>query len=364
MRSYWEKNQFSFFNNIVIGSGLAGLFTALNLKQKFPNERVLILSKGWIGRGASTKNAGFACMGSITELEDDLSHSSEEEIITLFEMRYKGLQIMRQELGNVPIGYEDNGSYELLENANDLAKIKRWNKALQFIERKDAFSVANMNKFSFKGFAAAIQNELEGSIDTGKMIYTLLQKVQSLGVEFMQQTELNAFEKIGDRYVLQTSQDIQLSCERLILCTNAFTKELLPTLDIKPGRGQVIITKPIENLPIKGIYHFDQGYYYFREIDGRVLFGGGRQLDIEGEETHQLGGNKLILEDLKRKLKENILPHIAFEIDYSWSGIMAFHENKKPICKEVQDNLFVLAGFGGMGVALAPFMAKELVGKI
>ncbi|MBK8328991.1 MAG: hypothetical protein IPL09_05865 [Bacteroidetes bacterium] len=46
---------------------------------------------------------------------------------------------------------------------------------------------------------------------------------------------------------------------RLLVCVNAFGTDLLPELDVKPGRGQVLITKPIEGLKFKGIFHFDKG---------------------------------------------------------------------------------------------------------
>ncbi len=63
-----------------------------------------------------------------------------------------------------------------------------------------------------------------------------------------------------------------LHCDNLCICTNAFTKQLLPDVDVTPGRGQVVITKPVDGLRFKGIYHFDKGYYYFREIDGKEYY--------------------------------------------------------------------------------------------
>ena len=58
---------------------------------------------------------------------------------------------------------------------------------------------------------------------------------------------------------------------------------------MQPARAQVLITKPIKNLQIKGTFHLDKGYYYFRNIDNRILFGGGRNLDFKTEETSEFG---------------------------------------------------------------------------
>ncbi|MDP4601126.1 MAG: FAD-dependent oxidoreductase, partial [Polaribacter sp.] len=66
--SYWElKEWFSNIDFTIVGSGIIGLNCALQLKKKHPNARILILEKGILPQGASTKNAGFACFGSLSE---------------------------------------------------------------------------------------------------------------------------------------------------------------------------------------------------------------------------------------------------------------------------------------------------------
>lgn len=371
MFSYWEKKHFTKYDSVIIGAGLAGLFSAINLARKFPMERILVLDKEMFP-AASTKNAGFACMGSITELEDDLKHSTRDDIISLFEKRYLGLQIMRSELGDESIGYLDrkhdleDGSYELLhqKDLHALDKIEEWNKHLFSIANKNAFSAGDISTKHFKGFFGMIVNELEGEIDTGKMYNTLKMKARSMGIEIMLNTGVTSFEKNGTSYAILLENDFVLNTKRLILCTNAFTETMLPEYKIVPARAQAIIVKPEKHPLFAGTYHFDKGYYYFRQIDGLVLFGGGRNIDIEIETTNTLGANEEILNDLETKLREQILPYVPFDILYNWSGIMGKNLTKEPIAKQVDDHLFVLAGFGGMGVALAPYMARELTKSI
>ena len=72
------------------------------------------------------------------------------------------------------------------------------------------------------------------------------------------------------------------------VATNGFAKELLQIKGVKPARAQVLITKPIKNLKLKGAYHYKQGYYYFRNINDRILFGGGRDLDPKTETTTKI----------------------------------------------------------------------------
>ena len=82
--SYWEKKEW--FNNIdtlIIGSGIVGLCSAIEILKKNPHQNLLILEKGFLPQGASTKNAGFACFGSPTEILDDLKNLTEKEVISL-----------------------------------------------------------------------------------------------------------------------------------------------------------------------------------------------------------------------------------------------------------------------------------------
>mgnify|MGYP006186273173 CR=1 FL=1 len=79
--SYWElKNWFTNVDYTIVGSGIVGLHTALRLRERFPVAKILILEKGMLPQGASTKNAGFACFGSLSEIIDDLKSHSEEEV--------------------------------------------------------------------------------------------------------------------------------------------------------------------------------------------------------------------------------------------------------------------------------------------
>ena len=74
MFSYWEyKNWITDIDFAIVGSGIVGLNCALALREKYPSASILVLEKGILPQGASTKNAGFACFGSLSELLDDLN---------------------------------------------------------------------------------------------------------------------------------------------------------------------------------------------------------------------------------------------------------------------------------------------------
>ena len=365
MLSYWEKKSFTNYDIVIIGSGITGLSTAISLKEKDTSLHIVVLEKGLLPTGASTKNAGFACVGSLTEILDDLKNNTGQEVIELVNLRKQGLEILRKRLGDTNIGYKENGSYELLFDENDqcLQELEAVNKMLFPLFEKNIFQVIN-NNFGFSTkVKKVIESKAEGEIDTGKMMRALLQKAYSLGIEV--KTGFDVQEIIEkDNKVEIVNNQLTLKAKKVCVCTNAFTPKFFPNINVKPGRGQVLITKPIENLKFKGIYHFDEGYYYFRIIDQRILFGGGRNVDFDAETSDKFELNKKIQADLEEKLRTIILPNQAYEVDHRWAGIMAFGETKKPIIEQVSQKIYAAVKFGGMGIAIgskAGEMLSELV---
>lgn len=371
MLSYWEQQSFVSYNHIVIGAGIVGLSTAIELKDKYPAHSVLVLERGLLPTGASSRNAGFACMGSLTEILDDSQYADEAEIVKLYDWRKRGLELLRNRLGDAAIGYKANGSYELIGD-NELPaldKIDYINNLLQPVTKLPAFKLVNdkIDAFGFgkQAVKALVENTCEGELHSGMMMRALTNYALAKGIEIKTGAEVCRFYEEEKQVVVQLADPVRddmlmLHCDTLSICTNAFTKQLLPNVDVVPGRGQVVITEPIQGLKFKGVYHFDKGYYYFREIDGRVLLGGGRNLDFEGEATTDFSLTELIQKDLEEKLRTVILPDKDFVIAQRWAGIMAFGKTKQPIVTAFSNRVYGAFRMGGMGVALGSDVGRSL----
>ena len=363
--SYWEiKNWLSNIDYTIVGSGIVGLNCALQLKQRFPNSKILILEKGILPQGASTKNAGFACFGSLSEIIDDLKQHSEDEVLDLIRQRISGLQLLRKTLGDEAIGYQNLGGYELFLDSDDtlfnscIDRQEYINQFLQPLFNTKVFSFKE-NNLGFKNIKSKYCfNSFEGQIDTGKMMNALLYKVQSLGIKILNNCTVETFSEDLNSVKLNTNQ-FELSTQKLFIATNGFAKQFnIP--EVQPARAQVLITKPIENLPIRGTFHLDEGYYYFRNIDNRILLGGGRNLDFKTEATTTFGESEIIQNKLEELLKTTIVPQTNFEIDHRWSGIMGVGKQKKAIVKQLSDNVFCGVRLGGMGIAIGSTIGKQL----
>ncbi|MGK4566402.1 NAD(P)/FAD-dependent oxidoreductase [Flavobacterium sp. 3HN19-14] len=367
--SYWEiKNWFTTIDFTIVGSGIVGLHCALRLRERFPESRILILEKGMLPQGASTKNAGFACFGSISEILDDLKSHSEEEVISLIQKRWSGLHLLRKKLGDVTIDFKPYGGYELFLKEDEssfsecMARIPFINEIIKPIFKADVFN-KQIDRFGFGGIHEySIYNPFEAQIDTGNMMQALLKLAISENILILNQQTVDAFHD-KENGVEVNIGDFSFTTKKLLFATNAFASELTKGA-VKPARAQVLITKPIENLDIKGTFHLDRGYYYFRNIGDRILFGGGRNLDFETETTTEFGQTQIVQNKLERLLKEVILPGRDFEIEHRWSGIMGMGSSKNPIVEQLSQNVYCGVRLGGMGVAIGSLIGTELADLI
>jgi gamma-glutamylputrescine oxidase len=365
--SFWEQDRY--FNKVdvcIIGSGIVGLNAALHLKKKSPTLSILVLERGFLPTGASTKNAGFACYGSVSELNDDLLRHTEAEVFALVEKRWKGLKRLRKNVGDEALDYKGYGGFEVFTDektfVNCSDKIAYFNSALARITGiKQVYKVTDKKIASqgLKGFSHMILNTGEGQIDTGKMMDALSEKARKAGVKILYGIGIASFESLGTGVRIDTDLKFSFPAKRLLIATNGFAKQLLPELVVEPARAQVLVTSPVKGLKLKGAFHYDKGFYYFRNIGNRVLLGGGRNLDFKTEETDAFGLTEKVQQKLEELLKNNILPGAVYSIEQRWSGIMGIGPQKSSIIKEVKKNIFCAVRMGGMGIAIGSLVGED-----
>ncbi len=362
--SFWERSIYTDgIDFTIVGAGIVGMSTALHLRKAHPKAKILLIERGYLPTGASTKNAGFACFGSPTELKDDLNKMNEHAVWETVAMRLQGLEELFALVNPSRIDFETSGSWDIIrEDDTELTPdfLDYLNEQLyQISGEKKVYSEdqLKMKESGFNGVKTSYYNRLEGSIHTGKLITELHQSCVMEGIHFLFGVNVLSFDSQISRVDVETSMGV-LSTTNLLICTNAFAKEYLT--DIQAARAQVLVTKPIPNLHIRGTFHFDAGYYYFRNIENRILFGGARNLDFSGETTTEFETTKLIQDQLSTELSQFILPNTPFDIDYSWSGIMGIGSEKKPIIKKTNKNIAFGVRMGGMGVAIGASVGKQL----
>ncbi|MBL1222870.1 FAD-binding oxidoreductase [Chryseobacterium sp. L7] len=368
MKSIWELETFYRKRDIVIiGAGFSGLWTAVSIKEQYPEKSVLIIERSPVPLGASTRNAGFACFGSLTEVIADAQKMGWEKTLELVKMRFEGLRKIRQYFNNDDIDFDLTGGYEILNNDEPLQQLDIVNEKLKTITGLDKTYVLNQGKIKEFGLGKSeflIENPCEGSLHSGKLLQKLLEKCYELKVEFLFGTEVKSIDENADEVNIHLSKTLSVKADKIIYCTNAFSSKFLEKEEIIPARGQILLTEPIGNLKLKGTFHYDEGFYYFRNLGNRILLGGGRNQDFKTEETTSFETTEFLQNHLEAFLKEVILPDQEVKIAFRWSGIMAMGSEKTPIVKQLSNRQFCAVRLSGMGVALAPKIGEMMAGMV
>lgn len=259
--SYWDVTSELDAEFVIIGAGIVGLTCAIALKHAEPQSRVIVVERGALPSGASSRNAGFACFGSLTEILRDIELVGVESAVSHVKDRWEGLIALRKLLGDEAIGFSQTGNYELIEQdmMPKLQHMDEINNLLFPIFGDKVFVRVDelIEKFGFARthISALVRNRFEGQIDSGKMMQSLRHKAQSLGITVRYGTKaarpINNTKGIVQIPVTDSvNHTVTINAYAAAICTNGFTSELLPNYRIKPGRGQILVTAPLKS-PVK-----------------------------------------------------------------------------------------------------------------
>lgn len=362
--SFWEQDALCDADFIVIGAGLIGLQVALQIRQRASQARVMVLERGILPSGASTRNAGFACFGSLSEILADVRSMGSDAALALVAKRQQGLVRLRALLGDEAIGYEDAGGHELILRhqrmlLNDVDEV---NRLLQPVFGAAVFhpmKEAPGNRGFGDPVDTVLSNAFEGQLHSGMTMRALRALAAAEGVEIINGVEVIRLHEEDRSVRIETAHGIDFRAGQVAVCTNAAIPQLLPGLQIEPARGQILLTAPIPALPWRGAYHMDEGYFYFRNLGDRVLLGGARHLAFSDERSFEMKTSEVIQNALEDVLRKIILPGQEVAIEQRWAGIMGFSPDKQALVRRVGQRRLAAFGCNGMGVALSPMVAQE-----
>lgn len=359
--SYWE---FDFYlKNIdfaIIGGGIVGMSSAYHLKRKFPNARIVVVERDFFSAGASSRNAGFACFGSPTEILSDAQVNGWESVLKTIQNRYMGLQALQDIIPMSKMDGCQNGGVEIFES-HESDKFDSTMEQLPDLNCRvnDVLGFSPYQKksepFGLTNIIGAIGIDREGMIHPGKMLAQWQKINRELGIEILYGLNIESVDVASGAFQIR-GRWIQPS--RLVVCTNGLTPGLISGLGVIPARNQVLVTNEILEKPWNQTFHLREGYVYFRNVGRRVLIGGGRDLFRDQEATLLLEET----ENVKHYLHETIQRLLGrkVEIEHHWSGIMGMGNSKGPIIQSLSEKTYVAVRMGGMGVAIGTWVGQEL----
>tara|TARA_Y100001936_G_scaffold33789_1_gene31827 strand:+ start:1081 stop:2154 length:1074 start_codon:yes stop_codon:yes gene_type:complete len=354
--------------NVIIGSGVYGLSTAIELVDKGMDVSIIdsnnddIASKNALGR----LDPIFKGSGSSVKLENNNSTQRPKDQrnlalksfnlhIDYYEKYYNGTPY-EYEFKNIP-------TLQIL-NKNDVRVLKN-----EFEEiNKNGFKVSILGsneeiKNHVPNISKYINNAaiVEGTrfIDAKSFIYSLKRRLIDLGGNYIQ----NKAEKINiEKKEITLSDSSKYDYDKLIICAGPWTNELLSTLnkkiDMYPAKGEII---KIEKLSSRLNYHLHGSCSIVERSDGLIWIAATHnEYEFNSEKT------KKAEKELIKKASE-IIPEISElkKIDHT-ACVRPSTKNGMPIVTEVIDSsdVYVATGGGGWGIMQCFYIGKLVLDLI
>ena len=351
----------------VIGGGLTGISSAINLSKK--GYSVILCEARKIGWGASGRNGGQLGIGMRKDqftIEKKLGLRHAKELWSL------GLEAVEDVKNLIKENEIDchlvNGvmSTACFEKDIDEYKfeIEHMAKNYDFEGYKFFNKEKIREEINSKMYLAGLLNSGSYHLNPLKLTLGLAKVAQKNKVKIFENTPIEKIREEGDRVQVMSKKGL-IRANQVVVACNGYLDSILGSKKNKfmPINNYVVATEPLGEKRarelIKNNYavcdtRFIIDYYRFSE-DWRMIFGGGETF------TSNFVKNATSFVS-KRMIK--VFPQLQnVKIDYSWGGTLAITVNRLPHFGTLMNNKVSYAfGYSGHGLALS-VLAGKLIGE-
>ena len=349
---------------LIVGGGITGICLAYTLADQ--GASVALLDAGPLAGGASGRNAGFLMVAPAEPYNEQIALWGRPGAKAVLECGRRSHQRVRAliEAHGIACDYRANGSLRLTRTEEEAEDIRASLAAL----KSDGFPMLELPlshavpPHAVERFTASFVTLEDGELHPVWFLHALAAEAGRKGARLFGGSAVTGAAWRGGVWEARTERGIARA-RTLVLATNAWTPRLCPALTplIAPRRGQMVATAPLarEVAPRPTYAHW--GYHYWRQTsDGRLLMGGWRELDPDGETGFDAVTTEPIQAAIERGLSE-LVPE-GTTIERRWAGIMAFARDGRPLVGwlDAEHHLALCGGYTGHGLAMAPACALDL----
>jgi glycine/D-amino acid oxidase-like deaminating enzyme len=333
----------------IVGGGVTGCACALRLAEG--GKRVRLFEAREIAGGASGRNGGFALRGGAPAYDVARRELGADRARSLWVLTERYLDRLEQLAGDA---FRRTGSLGLAADAGERGELEAEYEAL----REDGFAVEwrdELREPLAGRFDGAIFHPPDGSLQPARWVRRLAARAVEAGAELREHDRVESLDTLG--------------ADEVVIATDGYTHGLVPELDaaIKPTRGQVVVTEPLEPRVFPCPHYARHGYDYWQQTpEGRLVAGGFRDKAPDHEYTAEETTTPLIQGHLERFATE--LLGEAPRIEHRWAGIFGTTADRLPLVGRLpgREHLWVAAGYSGhgnvMGLACGELVAGAILG--
>jgi glycine/D-amino acid oxidase-like deaminating enzyme len=331
----------------VIGGGIAGTSLLWHLGRKRID--CVLVEQHHIAWGASGRNAGFLLAGVASSYVEAVRTYGREKAREVWEITNENHDRMLEAVRGQDVGHRRLGTAILPGDDEERA---------QLVESEQLLSE---DGFESRWDGTQLVNPRDGECNPAALVGALARQARPGAIrEGIAVTGLES-RRHG---VIVSAGKAQCEAGVVVLATNAYSAQLVPSVKIQPTRAQMLATAPeskeLVDLPVYSYY----GFRYWRQLkSGEVLVGGWRDTSLETEKTFDDEPSAEIQDRLERAARDL---GAKGQVTHRWAGTMGFTESGLPLAGPVEGmpNVYICAGFTGHGMGFAFMTAKSVAEQI
>ena len=349
---------------LIVGGGVTGITLAYTLAEQ--GVLVGLLEAGELAGAASGRNAGFLLAAPAEPYAERIALWGREGARAVLHVGRRTHQRVRQLVQTLGIDcdYQQTGSLRLTRTPEETEDLRASLPEL----RHDGFPMREIPvsdavpAHAVSAFDAAFEVPEDGQFHPVRFLHALAEEAIRRGARLHVRTPVQSARWQGGLWEVQAGGHVARA-RTLVLATNAFTPRLLPHLSalIVPRRGQMLATAPLGHTITTRPVYAHWGYHYWRQTpQGRLVIGGWRELDFEGESGYE----SVITDKIQHAIEEGLRTLVPepVPIEHRWAGIMGFARDGRPLVGwlDASHHLAICAGFTGHGMGLATACTQDL----
>jgi gamma-glutamylputrescine oxidase len=350
----------------VVGGGIAGCSTALNLAER--GYRVVLLEGKRVGWGASGRSGGQAIFGFAAGQDTLIAQVGREMARRMFDVSVEALDVLKSRVARHGIDCDLNwGQMHVAIKPRHVTELQAWREELErdygyasprWLDRRELREILATERY-----LGGLLDPRSGHLHPLNYTLGLARAAEAAGVRIFEGSQVTRLDH-GDTVTVSTDAGT-VRARYVALCCNAYVDEAISArlrARIMPVGTYIVATEPLGEARMKALIRDNVAVtdinwvldYFRRSADHRLLFGG---------RVSYSGLDPLNTERATRARMLKVFPQLAdVEVAYSWGGYVDITMSRAPDFGRLAPNAYYLQGFSGHGIALTG-MAGQLVAE-
>jgi gamma-glutamylputrescine oxidase len=352
----------------VVGGGIAGCSTALNLAER--GYQVVLLEGKRVGWGASGRSGGQAIFGFAAGQDKLVAQVGRETARRMFDVSVEALDVLKERIARHAIDCDLNlGQIHAAIKPRHETELKNWREELQrdygyssltWLDRREIGEV-----LATRRYIGGLHDSRSGHLHPLNYTLGLARACEAAGVRIFDGSQVTRIGH-GDT-VTVTTDGGTVRAKHVALCCNAYVDDKVSAklrARIMPVGTYIVATEPLGEARMKALMRDNVAVtdinwvldYFRRSADHRLLFGG---------RVSYSGLQRAYTQRATRARMLSVFPQLAdVGIAYAWGGYVDITMSRAPDFGRIAPNVYYLQGFSGHGIALTGMAGQLLADAI